>query len=131
MTKTMKITLTEDFLVPTDDGNIIFEPGDEIEVEYEDNELTAVDDTDLAVPEELPPIEDTLGAAPEEDPLSFAANPDVMAEPEVEPAVEPIPEPVAEPEPLIAEPTLNTEDDDEVYIEDPTVSQTIQASDFV
>ena len=111
MTKTMKITLTEDFLVPTDDGNIIFEPGDEIEVEYEDNELTAVDDTDLTVPEELPPVEDTLGAAPEEDPLSFAANPDVMVEPDQEPPMEP--------EPLIAEPTPNTEDD-EVYIEDPT-----------
>lgn len=110
MTKTMKITLTEDFLVPTDDGNIIFEPGDEIEVEYEDD--TAVEEpveeippvdietveapveepevTSLAVPAESPAENSELVA---EDPLTFAANPEVSAE-----------------------------DDEEVFIEDPVVT---------
>ena len=98
-TKTMRITLTEDFLVPTDDGNIIFEPGDEIEVEYEDEDLAAdeVPETDL--------VDDVYAAepeVPEVDPLSFAGNPEV-AEPEV---------------PVLADDPL-ADDEDEVYIEDP------------
>ena len=103
MTKTMRITLTEDFLVPTDDGNLMFEPGDEIEVEYEDEDVLASDDvyadTDefgdsevVGIPAEadVPPVE-------EADPLSFAANQDL------DPA----------------------DDGEEVYIEDPAVSDYI------
>ena len=117
-TKTMKITLTEDFLVPTDDGNIIFEPGDEIEIEYEDDELATADVADVvepAVPEELPPTQpDDIVEAPQEDPLSFAANPEVSADPVA------VADPVVEPEPLVAD--VPTEDEEEVYIEDPTIA---------
>lgn len=108
-TKTMRITLTEDFLVPTDDGNIIFEPGDEIEVEYEEDDLASVEEP-LAEPEpidaaavieepvsEVPPAEDAGFDTGVVDPLSFAANPEVPADPE----------------------------EDEVYIEDPLASSLV------
>jgi len=98
MTKTMKITLTEDFLVPTDDGNIIFEPGDEIEVEYEDDMIEAPDEDLIEEPTpEVAPEVDPIADTTNPDPLSFAGN---EAEPE-EVAPEPDPE------------------DTEVYIEDP------------
>lgn len=118
-TKTMRITLTEDFLVPTDDGNIIFEPGDEIEVEYEDEDL-AVDEAPVI--DEIPPVEDPMvdpienttpaeeenidpivPVAEPEDPLSFAGNPQI-----------------SDPEPLV-----DPADEEEVYIEDPTYIPTV------
>ena len=103
MTKTMRITLTEDFLVPTDDGNIIFEPGDEIEVEYEDEDVLASDDiyadTDEFGDSEVVDIPGVAVEVPAEeaDPLSFAANQDL------DPA----------------------DDEEEVYIEDPATSDYI------
>ena len=110
MTKTMRITLTEDFLVPTDDGNIIFEPGDEIEVEYEDEDVLASDDVYADTDEfddsevvDIPgvaaevPAEADVPPAEEADPLSFAANQDL------DPA----------------------DDEEEVYIEDPVASDYI------
>lgn len=127
-TKTMRLTLTEDFLVPTNDGNIIFEPGDEIEIEYDDEDLAVVDEPMIDAPISEPApidatdvIEDPIAevpptgfVAPEvpaeevpapdnfstgaEDPLSFAANPEVSEEPEEE---------------------------EEVYIEDPITAEYI------
>ena len=103
-TKTMRITLTEDFLVPTDDGNIIFEPGDEIEVEYEDDELDVVETPEvIEAPIEAPAEElaavvdnsDPIDTGAPADPLSFEGNPEVQADPE----------------------------EDEVYIEDPLTAE--------
>ena len=99
--KTMRITLTEDFLVPTDDGNIIFEPGDELEIEYEEPALLdePVDDDDALFIGEVSeiPADDADGDALVDDsaadPLSFAGNEGFDENPE----------------------------EDEVYIEDPFV----------
>lgn len=101
-TKTMKITLTEDFLVPTDDGDIIFEPGDEIEIEYPDDSVeTPVEEVppfvDEVIDDSVPfAPEDNLAVDAENDPLTFAGNPDVGAQ--------------------------ENPEDQEVYIEDPTVN---------
>lgn len=113
MTKTMKIILEEDFLVPTDDGNIIFEPGDEIEVEYEDDEVSI--DPEVAVEDEpalepvIEPAADPMSNTGKPDPLSFAGNPETAAE-------EMPPEDLG----LAAMAMEAPEDEEEVYIEDPT-----------
>lgn len=120
--KTMRITLTEDFLVPTDTGNIIFEPGDEIEIEYDDEDLGSdgvfVDDEI----EEEPPVEEPAATDPEvdpivpdptNDPLSFAGNDTTDVYDDIQPPEEELP-PVEDP--FLSEPK------DEVYIEDPFFS---------
>lgn len=118
MKKTMKITLTEDFLVPTEDGNIIFEPGDEIEVEY--------DDTSSMEPDQVvDPIVGEIGDG--SDPLTFAG---VEPEPETIPPVsnDPVVNSVVDPvmTDSIIDPIVDPEDtigdDDEVFIEDPTLN---------
>lgn len=123
MTKTMRITLTEDFLVPTDDGNIIFEPGDEIEVEYEDDEVSMDPELNPVEPEMIgseiveEPVEDTITP----DPLSFAGNPEVSAEelpPESDLVISEIPE-------VPEVPATPDEDEEEVYIEDPIYQNTL------
>ena len=124
MTKTMRITLTEDFLVPTDDGNIIFEPGDEIEVEYEDDEVSMDPELNPVEPEVVPaPEEDPLDDTVVADPLSFEGNPEVSAE-EI-PPVEEVP-PVADVTVVEPEvPVESSDDEEEVYIEDPTYQATL------